>query len=286
MKEAAGYVSRQHRFRIGPGAAQGSLRRSARETLEDLLHLQLDEVLLRNFQETFGSEELPLETLLTLIEASILPPDLLKAAQRLATSRPHDPDSLRVLALGFGSMGQTAFAVASAQRAVRLAPHDAQIAEEFAHWQRLAGCLLANTAWLSKAALIFDELAEREPLHCDFPFQAGLLKSDLKLFRQAESSFREAIARHPRHARAHKFLGDTLKELGRGSDAQQAYLRAAELFTLNARNATARRSAFLFDEARDAYKQAVMVGYSRAAFATQIARLESLELETIELLET
>lgn len=277
MNEAAGYLSRQHRFRIGPSASRGALRRSARETLERLISIRLDERTLRRFQDTLGSEELPLESLLALIEESILGPDLLRAAQRVAAANPRDPDSLRVLALAFGAIGQIQFAVASAQRAVRLAPQDAQIAEEFAHWQRLAGCLLANTAWLSKAALVFDELAEREPLHCDFPFQAGLLKNDLRLFKQAELSFREAISRHPRHARAHKFLGDTLREQGRGFDSQEAYLRAAELFSTNARQCAPLRARILFDESRDAYASAVLVGYSRSAFEFELNKLDALE---------
>lgn len=280
MSEAAGFLSRQHRFRLAPTSSRGVQRRAARETLENLLAIRLDERMLRRFQETLGSEELPLESLLALIEESILGPDLLRSAQRLAAANPRDPDSLRVLALAFGVMGQIAFAIASAQRAVRLAPHDAQIAEEFAHWQRLAGCLLQNTAWLSKAALVFDELAEREPLHCDFPFQAGLLKYDLRLYKPAEASFREAISRHPRHARAHKFLGETLRELGRGMDSQHSFLRAAELFSLSARQTAPLRARILFDEARDAYAHAVVVGYSRVAFESQLDKLDALENES------
>jgi tetratricopeptide (TPR) repeat protein len=247
--------------------------------LEELLRVRIDEDLLRDFQERLGCVELPLETLLTLLEDSIDPSALLEAAQRLVAVRPRDADALRVLALAFGLNGQIPFAVASAQRAVKLVPHDSSVAEEYAHWQRLAGCLLANTAWLTKAALIFDELAEREPHQPDYPFQAGLIKNDLRLHRPAESSFKEAIARYPSHARAHRYLAESLRHQGRVFEAQHSFLRAGELFMLDARMALPARARLLCDSAREAYSMALSTGYSPAPFRVLIEKLDQLELE-------
>lgn len=254
------------------------------EAFEELIRIRLDERVLRQFQERFDSRELPLETVIGLIEDVIHSDDLLRAAQRLVASRPRDPNCLRVLALAFGIAGQVPFAVASAQRAVKLAPHDVRIAEEFAHWQRFAGSLLRNTSWLTKAAVVFDELTEREPQNPDFPFQAGLLKNDLRLFKQAERSFREAIARWSVHPRAFRFMGDSLRELGRITEAQQTYLKAGELFTLCARDSNPLRAELLFEEARDAYAQAHLAGYSLLAFESQLDRTDAIEEEYLEAL--
>lgn len=247
--------------------------------LEELLRFRVDEDLLQEFQERLGCVELPLETLLTLLEQSIEPSALLEAAQRLVAVRPRDADALRVLALAFGLNGQIPFAVASAQRAVKLVPHDSYVAEEFAHWQRLAGCLLSNTAWLTKAALIFDELSEREPHQPDFPFQAGLIKNDLRLYRPAEASFKETISRYPSHARAHRYLAESLRHQGRVFEAQHMYLRAGELFIIDARTAPPLRARLLCDSAREAYSLALSTGYSPSSFRILIEKLDQLEHE-------
>src|SRR5690606_27555809 len=170
--DAADRARREQRYWPAYAELRSGYSWNQRELLEELLGIRLDESLVRSFQERFASDELPLETILSLVEHSIAPSEFLNAAQRLVAMRPRDPNGLRILALAFGVSGQIPFAVASAQRAVRLAPQDIRIAEEFAHWQRFAGCLLRNTAWLTKAALVFDELTEREPLNSDFPFQA------------------------------------------------------------------------------------------------------------------
>lgn len=248
-----------------------------RAALEELLHIRLDPELLHGFQQRLASDDLPLETMLTLLEESIEQKEFLRAAQRLVAANPHDPNCLRILALAFGVSMQIPFAVASAQRAVKLAPHDNRVSEEFAHWQRFAGSYLSNTSWLTKAALIFDELTEREPMNCDFPFQAGLLKNDLRLHRQAETCFDLAIKRFPPHARAYRFRGDSLREQGRTSEAQTSFMKAAELFLVHAGQATPVRAHILFDEARDSLMQAAEVGLPRISLCEHQQKLEAQE---------
>ncbi len=252
------------------------------DAVESLLHVQFDRDQVAHFQELFAAENLPLETTLALIETNLDPAQLLSSAQRLVAMHPRDINCLRVLALAFGANSQIPFAIASAQRASRIAPHENKVSEELAHWQRFAGSLLQNTSWLTKSALVFDELAEREPMHCDYPFQAGLLKHDLRLYKQAEASFNQAIARFPPHARAYRCRGDSIREQGRSVEAQTSYMKAAELFLMHARQSLPIRAEILFNEAADSFSAAAGVGLPRAALMSHLAKLNAARQQYLE----
>jgi tetratricopeptide (TPR) repeat protein len=241
------------------------------EAAEALLGLDLDQTSLCDFRAKF-EDDFPLETTLAILEASHSGRDMLQRAQRIVAMRPRDADGLRVLALAFGVCDQLPFAVATAMRAVKLAPHDLRIAEESAHWQRVAGFTLKNTSWITKAALVFDELAERDPQNAEYPFYAGMLKVDMNLYKPAELSLKEAIARNPRHARAHKLLGDALLQRGAKLEAQQAFLKAGDLFAAMAAS-SARQAAQCYEHACDAFFASIGAGFSRTAAERRMQKL-------------
>jgi tetratricopeptide (TPR) repeat protein len=245
--------------------------------LKILLNIEVHAETREEFEERLATKVLPHETLIALMEKTLPASELLKRAQSLIVVRPRDANSYRILALACAVSGQIAMTVKSAERAAELAPLDILIAEELAHWQRYAGCMLQNTAWLTKAAVLFDELCDEDVTQAEYPFYAGLLKSDLQLFEQAELSFREAISRQPRHAKAHLHLGDALLFLGRNTEAQPLFIRAAELFALAIDDCASIRIQPLIDQARESYSRAIEAGCDPSDFEIQLRQLQCLE---------
>jgi protein O-GlcNAc transferase len=140
--------------------------------------------------------------------------------QRAAALDDARVDLHRTLARAQFASGSIAGAVASAQRAVELAPGDADA------WNVLGLCLENREP--AKARACWEKASTLAPRQPEAHFRLGNLLRRNRDFRAAADAYRAALAAQPGHPVVLNNLGLALQELGEFAAAEQAYRDALQ----------------------------------------------------------
>ena len=147
-------------------------------------------------------------------------------AEKLATSItnefPKHQFGWKVLGIVLKKSGRVSESLVASQRAVQLAPQDAN-----AHYN------LANTftelGRLAEAEASFKQSIALNPDFADAHYNLANTFKELGRLEEAEASFKQSIALQADFVKAHSNLGNTLQELGRLREAQESYTQALAL---------------------------------------------------------
>ena len=144
---------------------------------------------------------------------------VVEEGERLAVRHPRSGFLLQLLGSAQARLGQSEAAVASLEKALAIAPNDAETRNNL-------GILLAGLGRDAEAIARFSEAAALAPHNADARNNLGVLLG--KAGRQAEAleALEQAIRLRPGHAQTYFNLGNLLKDSGRMEDAVQAFRQA------------------------------------------------------------
>ena len=175
--------------------------------------------------------------------------------QRALALRPDYAVVYSNLAVLLNDLGQIDEAVASAKRAIDINP---QLADAYLN---LAQIELSRMRY-AEAQHWVNSIFRFSPQHVGaLTAQAQLMVASQR-YQEAVTSTRQALTIAPNSANTHKTLGSALHALGQHAEAEQAYLRAAELPGTVAEEALVARATLLLeigdkDAATAAFEQAL-----------------------------
>ena len=144
---------------------------------------------------------------------------VVEEGERLAVRHPRSAFLFQLLGSAQARLGRPETALTSLEKALAVAPNDAEIRNNL-------GILLAGQGRDAEAIACFSQAATLAPRHADVRNNLGILLG--RAGRQAEAleAFEQAIRLRPSHAQTHFNLGNLLKDCGRVEDAVQAFRRA------------------------------------------------------------
>ena len=145
--------------------------------------------------------------------------DAEKLAVSITQEFPNHPFSWKALGVLLGQTGRKGEALNANQKAVQLAPQDAEAHSNL-------GTTLQDLGRLDEAEASFTQAIALKPDFAGAHFNLGITLKALDRLEKAEASYRQAIAFKPDYAEAHSNLGNTLRELGRLEEAEASYRQA------------------------------------------------------------
>ena len=149
-----------------------------------------------------------------------------EVAEKLAISmtqrHPNHQFAWKVLGAVLGTSGRLHDAVVANQKAVALAPNDAQAHSNL-------GNALKDISRLEEAEASYRQAITLKPDYAEAHYNLGVAIKDLGRLEEAEASYRQAITLKPNDVEAHSNLGTTLKDLGRLEEAEANYRQAIPL---------------------------------------------------------
>lgn len=148
-------------------------------------------------------------------------------AKKLTQKYPEHQFSWKVLGAVFKQTGRLQEALIANQRAVAIAPNDAEAHSSL-------GIALKELGRLEDAEASYRKAIAIKPHYADAQYNLGNTLKELGRLKDAEASFRKAIAIKPDLALAYGNLGNTLKELGRLEDAEASYRKAIAIMPVYA----------------------------------------------------
>ena len=149
-----------------------------------------------------------------------------KDAEKLAVSItnefPKHQFAWKVLGAVLNQLGRISESVVAKEKAVQLAPNDAEAHNNLGNTLKELGKLTEAEASYSQAIALKPDYAEAHS-------NLGIALQELGRLDEAEASCLQSIALKPDYAEAHYNLGNTLKELGRLDEAEASYTQAIAL---------------------------------------------------------
>lgn len=143
-------------------------------------------------------------------------------ALSLTQEFPNHPFGWKALGVILGSTGKKNEALIAHQKAVKVAPEDAEIHNNL-------GNALRDLGRYDKAEVSIMEAIKIKPDNAQFYNNLGALYKDIGKLEEAETNFRHAIRLRPELAISYNNLGLVLLELRNYEQAQASYTRAIEL---------------------------------------------------------
>jgi tetratricopeptide (TPR) repeat protein len=120
------------------------------------------------------------------------------------------------------SMGEYPRADAMAQKAVTLAPSNAQALA-------LAGQLLVMKGETAQGQVLLEKACKIDPANVEAHFQLGAVMDRSKRHAEAAAQFEKVIALEPNNPRAYDYLALNLEPLGEIERAEKAYQKALQI---------------------------------------------------------
>jgi tetratricopeptide (TPR) repeat protein len=148
--------------------------------------------------------------------------DAEKLALSITQEFPKHPFGWKILGAVLGQTGRNSEAVHANQKAVELAPHDAEAHNNLGNTLKQLGKLDEAEARYTRAIAVKPDYAEAH-------YNLGTMLQKLGRSEEAKANLRQAIALNPNFAEAHNNFGNTLKQLGRLDEAEASYTQAIEL---------------------------------------------------------
>ncbi|MDG1026614.1 MAG: tetratricopeptide repeat protein [Gammaproteobacteria bacterium] len=148
--------------------------------------------------------------------------DTEKLAKEITQRFPGHQLGWKVLSAVLKQTGRSAESIVPMQKAVQIAPRDAEAHSNLGATQLELGDITAAVSSCSLAVELNPSFAEA---HNNL---GGALQGKGRL-NESAASFKKAIELKPDYAEAHSNLGNVLKELGRLNEAFSAYIRATNL---------------------------------------------------------
>ena len=143
-------------------------------------------------------------------------------ALSLTQEFPNHPFGWKALGVILGSTGKKVEALIAHQKAIKVAPEDAEIHNNL-------GNALRDLGKFDKAEVSIMKAIKIKPDNAGFYNNLGALYKDIGKLEEAETNFRHAIRLMPELAISYNNLGLVLLELRNYEQAQASYTRAIEL---------------------------------------------------------
>jgi tetratricopeptide (TPR) repeat protein len=209
-----------------------------------------------NNQETVGSLRPSPQQLSSLLEH--YQNGRVDDAENLAISITHDfpkhPFAWKVLGAVLTATGRTSEAVEAKEKAIKLAPNDAESHNNLGNTLQALGRLDEALASCRQAIALKPDFAEAHS-------NLGITLKELGRLDQALASHNQAIALQPDFAKGHNNLGITLKELGRLDEAlascRQAIALNPDFAEAHSNLGNTLKELGRLDEALASYNQAI-----------------------------
>ena len=145
--------------------------------------------------------------------------EVVEEGERLAIRHPRSGLLFQLLGTAQSRLGRSEAAIASLEKALAIAPDDAEARNNL-------GILLAGQGRDAEAIACFSRAATLAPRHADVRNNLGILLGRTGRPAEALEAFEQAIRLRPSHAQTHFNLGNLLKDCGRMEDAAQAFRQA------------------------------------------------------------
>lgn len=144
-----------------------------------------------------------------------------RLAQRMTVRFPRHEFGWKALGAAFKQLGQNTDALAPMQKAVELAPRDAEAHNNL-------GNVLSDLKRLDEAEASYRKALKLNPKYDRAYNNLGANLQALNRLDEAEACYRSALQINPDYIRAHCNLGITLNELGRVSEAEACFKRVLQ----------------------------------------------------------
>ena len=144
------------------------------------------------------------------------------ANQRAVALAPTDAEAHSNLGATLKELGRLEDAEASHRQAIAIKP-------EYAPAYNNLGITLQELGKLKDAEASYRTAIVLQPDYLEAYYNRGVILQELGRLGEAESSYRQAVALKPDYAEAHSNLGQTLQDLGRMEDAEVSYQKAVAL---------------------------------------------------------
>jgi tetratricopeptide (TPR) repeat protein len=148
--------------------------------------------------------------------------DAEKSAISITTQYPHHQYGWKVLGLVLKRIGRISEALVANQKAVEIAPKDAE-----SHYN--LGNTLRELGRLDKAEASYNKAIALQPDYTDAHNNVGITLEELGRLEEAEASYRKVTLLQPAYSKAHSNLGNALRELGRLNEAEASCRKAIAL---------------------------------------------------------
>jgi tetratricopeptide (TPR) repeat protein len=204
--------------------------------------------------------------------------EALQVLDKAVQLAPDDADLRRNMGTALLKAGRTGEALRCFQRVVELNSADADAAYK-------AGVILKEEGRLGEALVYLDRSAEAQPDHAPIFATRGFVRASLNRYEQAIEDYERAIRLDPQHAHACANLGNALRALGRPEEALAWYDRSLAL-TPDIANTTNRALTLMelgrFAEAGQAYQVAIGIDPRHPALVWNYSLFQMLlgEFET------
>ena len=195
--------------------------------------------------------------------------DAEKLAIAITQQFPYHSFSWKVLAAVLKQTGRISEALVANQKAVEIAPEDAEAHSNLGNTLKALGRFKEAEASHRQAIAL-------KPHYAEVHSNLGVTLKALGRFKEAEASYRQAIALKPDFAEAHSNLGVALKELGRLEEAEASYRQALALKTdyaeAHSNLGVTLKDLGRLEEARESFMQALNI---KPNFSEAMMNLES-----------
>ena len=128
----------------------------------------------------------------------------------------------KILGAVLNQLGRIPESVVAKEKAVKLAPNDADAHSNL-------GNILQELGRLDEAEASYNQAIALKPDYLEAHSNLGITLQELGRLDEAEASYNQAIALKPDYLEAHSNLGVTLQELGRLDEAEASYIQAIAL---------------------------------------------------------
>ena len=180
--------------------------------------------------------------------------DAEKLAISITQQFPYHSFSWKVLAAVLKQTGRVSEALVANQKAVEIAPEDAEAHSNLGNTLKALGRFKEAEASHRQAIAL-------KPHYAEVHSNLGVTLKALGRFKEAEASYRQAIALKPDFAEAHSNLGNILKDLGRFKEAEASHRQAIALkpdfAEAHSNLGVALKELGRLEEAEASYRQAI-----------------------------
>ena len=218
-----------------------------------------------------------------------------KLAVSITNEFPTHQFAWKVLGAVLNQLGRISESVVAKEKAVQLAPNDAEahynlgntlkelgrldeaeasynqaiaLKSDYAEAHSNLGVTLKELGRLDEAEASYNQAIALKPSYAEAHYNLGNTLQVLGRLDEAEASYRQAIAVKPDFAEAHCNLGVTLNELGRLDEAEASYIRAIGLkpdyAEAHSNLGNTLKELGRLDEAEASYRQAIVLKHDYA----------------------